>query len=145
MNHEIEASIELRTAAESRVLVAQGGAMGGFSVYLKDGVPVYCYNWFGAEHTYVRGPQALGPGRHVLRVKVMRKPDNSAEVSLMVDDQSVAQAVVPRLTPRLYEASDGFSVGVDQGSSVAPEAAGIEARSVESLRFRFEVRSGAAQ
>ena len=29
------------------VLIAQGGAFGGWIVYLQDGLPVYCYNLFG--------------------------------------------------------------------------------------------------
>ena len=29
------------------VIVAQGGAFGGWSLYLKDGRPTYCYNLFG--------------------------------------------------------------------------------------------------
>ena len=37
------------------VIVAQGGAFGGWSLYLKDGRPAYCYNLFGLQQ--LQGPR----------------------------------------------------------------------------------------
>ena len=38
------------------VLVARGGAFGGWSLYLHDGKPAYCYNLFGMTRFDLEGP-----------------------------------------------------------------------------------------
>jgi arylsulfatase len=123
---------------DSRVLVAHGGSMGGYSVYLKDGIPVYCYNLFGSELTYVRGPAALPAGKHELIVTFRPDPQGAATVALAVDGTDVADGTIPKLAPFTYEASDGFSVGVDQGSSVSPATVDARAAAVEWVRFEFQ-------
>ena len=44
-----------RVRAPSGVIVAQGGAFGGWSLYAKDGKPAYCYNLFGLQRFKVDG------------------------------------------------------------------------------------------
>jgi arylsulfatase A-like enzyme len=131
-------------AAESdtRVLVAHGGAMGGYSVYLKNGVPVYCYNLLGGEKTLVRGSAPLAAGRHELTLEFHPNAQGGATVKLSADGVTSTQGKIPKLTPMMYEASDGFSVGLDQGSSVSPETAGVAASGVAALRV--EVAAAAA-
>ena len=124
---------------DTRVLVAHGGAMGGYSLYLKDGVPVYCYNLLGGEMTFVRGNAPLTAGAHELKVDFQPDAQGSATVTLTVDGTTPSTAKIPKLTQMLYEASDGFSVGLDQGSSVSPEAADVAPASVTALRFEFSV------
>ena len=124
-------------ANDTRVLVAHGGAMGGYSVYLKAGVPVYCYNLLGGEMTYVRGTSALPAGRHELTVQFRPDSQGGATVTLAVDRATPAQGTIRKLSTFLYEASDGFSVGLDQGSPVSPETTGVAAAGVEALRFEF--------
>ena len=59
-SHSVTADIEMPDGAPSGVLIAQGGAFGGWSLYLLEGVPTYCYNLFGVTRTFVRG---AGPSR----------------------------------------------------------------------------------
>jgi arylsulfatase len=121
----------------TRVLVAHGGAMGGYSLYLKDGVPVYCYNLLGGHVTYVRGPRPLAPGRHELLLQFRPDSNGAASVTMQTDGAERVQGLIPKLTPMMYEASDGFSVGLDQGSPVSPETIGAAPAAVDSLRFEF--------
>jgi hypothetical protein len=46
-----------------------GGHAGGWSFYLKDGCPTFCYNLFGLERAYVRGTTAVPVGDHQIRVE----------------------------------------------------------------------------
>ena len=48
------------------VIVAQGGAFGGWSLYSTNGAPKYCYNLFGLEAIQDRGDRD-GPGRRRTR------------------------------------------------------------------------------
>src|SRR5262245_64528218 len=42
---------------------------GGHSLYVKDGKPTYCYNFFGLERYYARGTEAIPPGDHQVRME----------------------------------------------------------------------------
>ncbi len=123
--------------AQTRVLVAHGGAMGGYSLYVDRGTAAYCYNLLDLERTCLRVAGPLGAGRHVVSLRFRPAADGSAAVSLTVDGGTPAEERIPRLTPMMYEASDGFSVGTDTGSVVAPETADAPALPVESVRFEF--------
>ncbi len=51
------------------MIVAQGGAFGGWTLYVKDGRPAYCYNLFGLQQFKVYGDGELSPGEHQVRVE----------------------------------------------------------------------------
>jgi hypothetical protein len=48
-SHAITAQIDVPEGGANGVIVAQGGAFGGFVLYAKDGRPAYCYNLFGLQ------------------------------------------------------------------------------------------------
>jgi hypothetical protein len=47
------------------VLVAAGGTVGGYTLFVKDGKPTYEYNWFGQQRYRIASsdPQEHCPGR----------------------------------------------------------------------------------
>ena len=45
------------------VLVAAGGAVGGYSLFVKDGMPTYEYNWFGQNRYRVTSSEPLPPAK----------------------------------------------------------------------------------
>ena len=45
----ITAEIDVAESGASGVIIAQGGAFGGLSLYVADGKPAYCYNLFGLK------------------------------------------------------------------------------------------------
>ena len=51
----LTAEIEVPEGGAEGVIIAQGGAFGGFSLYLKDGKPAYCYNLFGLQRFKITG------------------------------------------------------------------------------------------
>ncbi len=63
VSHSVTADIIVPAADTSGVLVAQGGAFGGWSLYLIGGRPTYCYNLFGIDRTFVRGNEPVGHAR----------------------------------------------------------------------------------
>ena len=52
-------------------------------------------------------------------------------------DGAAVEGSVPKLSPMMYEASDGFSVGIDQGSFVSPETINALAAPVALVRFEY--------
>ena len=44
-------------------VIAQGGRFGGWSLYVKDGVPAYGYNFLGMQQSNIVASKSLAPGR----------------------------------------------------------------------------------
>ncbi len=65
----ITASITVPDGGANGVLIAQGGAFGGFSLYLTEGRPAYCYNLFGLQRFKVYGADPVPPGEHQVRAE----------------------------------------------------------------------------
>jgi hypothetical protein len=51
------------------VIIAQGSAYAGWSLYIKHGRPKYCYNLFGVQHFYVEGETEIPSGTHQVRME----------------------------------------------------------------------------
>ena len=58
----ITADIEVPQAGAEGVILAQGGEMGGWSLYVKDDKPKFAYNWLGRETYRSLVPLACRPG-----------------------------------------------------------------------------------
>ena len=63
----ITADIEVPQAGAEGVVLAQGGEMGGWSLYVKDGAPRFAYNFLGRETYKIAGPARLPAGQVTLR------------------------------------------------------------------------------
>ena len=72
-SHAVTAEIVVPEGGAQGVIIAQGGSIGGWSLYLKDGKPRYCYNLFGIQRFYVEGDQRSAgghaPGPHGVRLR----------------------------------------------------------------------------
>jgi len=68
-SHSITAEIVVPTTGAEGVIVAQGGNMGGWSLYAKGGKLKYCYNLFGVRYFYAESSSALAPGDHQARME----------------------------------------------------------------------------
>jgi arylsulfatase len=51
------------------VILKVGGHIGGWSLYLAEGKPTYCYNLFGLQRFYTRAADEVSPGEHQIRVE----------------------------------------------------------------------------
>ena len=57
------------TGPPDGVIIAQGGAFGGWVLYAKDGAPRYCYNLLGLARYTLTGDAQLTHGTHQLRME----------------------------------------------------------------------------
>ena len=75
-SHSITAQLDVPEKGANGVIVAQGGAFGGLSLYAKDGKLAYCYNLFGLQRFKVYGsetdPRRRAPGADGVRVRRRR-------------------------------------------------------------------------
>ena len=69
-SHAVTAEIVVpSTAARQGVIIAQGGSIGGWSLYAKDGRLRYCYNLLGVQRFYVDSDREIPAGTHQARME----------------------------------------------------------------------------
>ena len=122
VSHTITAPVELKDATTNGVILAQAGAFGGWSLYMKDGKPHYEYNYFGVEWTDIASTAALPAGTHTIRFEYTvdsAQPGTGGAGVLFVNDQKVAEGRIPKTQPFMFSADEGADVGVDGETAVS--------------------------
>ena len=104
--------------------------MGGWTLYLRDGVPYFLYNYLGHQLTTVAAVEPLPEGPLVLGLSFDYDGGglgNGASASLLVDDVAVAGGRIERTVPFrfLHERRNAPTRGTPTGSPVAPYGHGF--------------------
>jgi arylsulfatase A-like enzyme len=123
-SHSVTAEIEVPATGAEGVIVAQGGNIGGWSLYAKGGKLKYCYNLLGIDQFYAESSSALPPGDHQVRMEFAYAGGGLGKggvVSLYVDSQKVGEGKVAATAAMIFSADDGCDVGKDTGSPVSPD------------------------
>ena len=68
-SHSVTANVTVPEGGAEGVIVAQGGAFGGWVLYVVEGRPAYCYNTFGLVRYKVRAEAVMSPGEHQVRME----------------------------------------------------------------------------
>ena len=126
--HSIEADVTIPAGGAEGILLAQGGAAGGFAFYLKDGRLHYGLNYVARDVFSISTREPVPEGRHRLRFEFepTGAPDFAAgkgapgRFQLYVDGELVASTEVPHTTPMIYEL-EGLSCGHDALAPVLPD------------------------
>jgi arylsulfatase A-like enzyme len=120
-SHTITAAIEVPQGGADGVLVAEGGAPGGFSLYIRGGKPVYEYNYFAHERYTVTSPETLSQGPAVIRVDFNYDGGGIGKggtAALFINDKKVGEGRIEKTCPSRFGA-ESLDVGMDNGSPVS--------------------------
>jgi arylsulfatase len=123
-SHSITADVEVPEGSANGVILAQGGRFGGWSLYLKDGKPTYCYNFLGLQEFKIPAPQALGPGKATVCMKFDYDGGGIGKggtVTMLVNGEKVASGRVERTQPMIFSADETAGVGVDDATPVTTD------------------------
>jgi len=123
-SHAVSAEIVVPESGAQGVIIAQGGNIGGWSLYVKDGKLRYCYNLFGIHYSYVESRSVLPAGDHQVRMEFAYEgggPGKGGVVSLFLDGKEVGSGRVPMTAAVIFSADDGCDVGRDTGAPVSQE------------------------
>jgi arylsulfatase A-like enzyme len=102
-------------------LIVQGGRFGGWSLYVKDGVPAYDYNFLGLESTTVGGKEKLKNGKSTIRFEFAYDGGGFGKRgmgTLFVNDKKVAERRIERTQPMIFSADETADVGIDLATPV---------------------------
>jgi arylsulfatase A-like enzyme len=104
------------------VLYALGGAGGGLTCYVDDGVLCYEYNLFIIQRTKVRSEQQLSKGRATIEIETVfaeAKPAGPLDISMKVNGVDYGSGQVPISAPLLFTANDCLDIGTCLGGCVS--------------------------
>ena len=118
----IIADITVTDSAYEGVIVAQGGNMAGWSLYVgADRRPRYHYNWLGHEHFVAVSNAPLARGRHTILIDHAYDGGfgGGGDSVLSIDGTPVGHVRVERSVPVIFSISgETFDVGLDTGAPV---------------------------
>lgn len=112
-------------------VIVQGGRFGGWSLYVKQGIPAYHYNFLGLQQTVITAAEKLPPGKSTIRFEFTYEGSGLAKGgkgTLFVNDKKVGEGTIPRTQPMIFSADETADVGIDLATPVV-EAIGSERKS----------------
>jgi arylsulfatase A-like enzyme len=126
--HSITATVEIPEGGAEGVLLCQGSAAGGYSLFIKDGRLHYVHNYVGRSLPRVSSPEPVPAGAHELRFEFepTGEPDfphgrgTPGRLQLYVDEKLVANEEAPVTTPFMINPG-ALTCGANPGSPVTPE------------------------
>ena len=121
-SHSVTAEIVVPQSGAEGVIIAQGGAYGGWSVYAKGGKLKYCYNFLGLQSYYAEATSPIPAGEHQIRVEFAYDGGGLAKggnITLYVDGTPVGTGRVDHTQPMVFSADETTDVGEETGSTVS--------------------------
>jgi arylsulfatase A-like enzyme len=127
----LSAEIEVPADGGNGTLLAQGGRFGGWSLYVKNGVPAYDYNFLGLQRASIAASRPLAPGKATVRFEFAYDgggPGKGGTGALWVNGEKVAEGRIEHTQGGIFSGDETADVGIDLGTPVV-EAIGSEAKS----------------
>jgi len=118
-------------------ILAQGGAIGGWSFYAREGKAKFAYNLLGVQMFTTEANEPVQPGRHQLRAEFAYDGGGLAKggnVSLYYDGDRVGEGRVETTQAIVFSADETADVGIETGTPVVPDE-----YSVDQSRFTGEL------
>lgn len=121
---EIEAEVDKIDESTSGVVVAQGGRFGGWSLFLKNGVPKFTYNYLGLKRFTAEAESPLPKGKSTVKMDFAYdggKPGAGGTATLFVNDKAVGSTKIDQTQFSIFSADESAGVGVDTETNVSEE------------------------
>ena len=123
-SHSITAEVTIPKGGANGVIISQAGKFGGWSLYLKDGKPMYAYNFLGLKTTKVAATEALAAGKATIRFEFAYDGPGLGKGgtgTILVNGKKAAEGKIDRTQPLLFSADEGADVGLDGETPVSDD------------------------
>jgi len=119
----ITAEVDAGSGAADGVIAAMGGISSGWSLYVKDGLPTFYYNFFEVAGYRAQSSTPLPKGKTTVRAEVIPEEKGygkPAAVKLFMNGKQTGAGRIERTVPVGYGA-EGLDIGMDNISAVSPD------------------------
>lgn len=123
----ITAEVVIPKGGANGVILSQGGRFGGWSLYMKDGKPIYTYNYLGLERFTVASTSRIPAGDATILLDFVYDGGGlgkGGKATLSVNGNTVAKGRIEKTQPLIFSADETADVGLDNQTPVA-EGIGI--------------------
>ena len=123
-SYTVTAKVVVPQSGAEGVVIAQGGAYGGWSVYATGGRLAYAYNLLGIETTILHSDDPVPTGDQELRVHFAYDGGGYAKggtVTMYAGDAQIGEGRVERTIPFQFSFDETTDVGADLASPVSSD------------------------
>jgi arylsulfatase A-like enzyme len=123
-SHSVTAELEVPASGAKGVIIAQGGSMGGWSLYVHEGKLKYHYNFLGMLRFDVTATSRLPSGTHKVRMEFVYDGGGmgkGAAIALYADGNKIAESHVGRTHALFFSMDETMEVGCDVGEPVSKD------------------------
>jgi arylsulfatase A-like enzyme len=123
-SHRITAEIVVPEGGADGVIIAQGGAFAGWTLYLHEGRLRYCYNLLGLSRMKVTSEAAVPPGTHQVQLGFVYDGGGlgrGADITLFVDGAADGSGRLEATVPLIFSADETCDLGEDTASPVSDD------------------------
>lgn len=120
---KITANIEVPEQDANGMIVTQGGLVGGYGLYLRDGVATFVYNYLALDRPTIVASEPLPAGPVKLEVDfdyhgAEGEMGAAATVKILANDAEIASGQLEKTIPIQISLGEGLDIGTDVGSAV---------------------------
>ncbi len=123
-SHAVTAQVRVPDGGAEGVIIAQGGAFGGWSLYVKDGKPAYCYNLMGLRRFKIYGEASIPGGDHQVRMEFAYDGGGLGKggtATLILDGTPVGEGRIDGTVPLIFSGDETTDLGEDTGTPVTDD------------------------
>jgi arylsulfatase A-like enzyme len=123
-SHAVTAKLRVPDGGADGVIIAQGGAFGGWTLYAKDGKPAYCYNLLGLRRFKIYGDAAIPAGDHEIRMEFAYDGGGLGKggtAKLFLDGSPVGEGRLDATVPMIFSGDETTDLGQDTGTPVTDD------------------------
>lgn len=123
-SHSVTAEIVVPAKGAQGVIIAQGGAFGGWSLYAHQGKLKYCYNFAGLQRFYAQGEADLPAGMHQVRMEFAYDGGGLAKggnITLYLDGANIGNGRVQVTMPMIFSGDETTDLGGETGTPVSED------------------------
>ncbi|MBP8303550.1 MAG: arylsulfatase [Phycisphaerae bacterium] len=120
----ITAEVEVPATGAEGVILAQGGAFGGLSLYAKGGKARFAYNLLGLKVFTTEASRKIPAGTHEVRMEFAYDGGGLAKggnVTLYYDGRKVGEGRIEATVPMMFSCDETTDVGREGGTPVTPD------------------------
>jgi arylsulfatase len=123
-SHTVTAEVTIPNVGANGVILSQAGRFGGWTLYLKDGKPMYAYNFLGLKTYKVAATEAVPAGKATIRFEFAYEGPGLGKGgtgTILVNGKKVAEGKIERTQANFFSADEGADVGLDGETPVSDD------------------------